>query len=94
MGGRGGFLAVLAVWCPQAFKLPNRLWFRLGLALNRVITPLVMALIFLFAVLPTGLLMRSLGKDVLRLRRDPEAATYWIARMPDSHTNETMKQQF
>ena len=72
----------------------NRLWLRLGLFLHKIITPVVMALIFFTTVLPTGLVMRALGKDPLRLRRDPAAASYWIARNPSGLAPETMKNQF
>jgi hypothetical protein len=38
--------------------------------------------------------MRALGKDPLRLRRDPEAKTYWIDREPPGPAPETMTEQF
>ena len=72
----------------------NRLWLRLGVLLNRIVNPLVMGLIFFTAILPTGLLMRAWGKDPLRLRREPKAASYWIARESSDPPSESMKQQF
>jgi hypothetical protein len=41
-----------------------------------------MALVFFGTVLPTGFIMRALGKDPLRLRRQLDANSYWIERHP------------
>ena len=87
-------LAALALFRPSVLAPLNRLWLRLGLVLNRIVNPLVMGLIFFTAILPTGLLMRAWGKDPLRLRREPKAASYWIARESSDPPSESMKQQF
>jgi hypothetical protein len=67
---------------PAALKLLNLIWFKFGLILHKVINPVVMVLVFFGTVLPTGLIMRALGKDPLRLKRQPNAKTYWIERLP------------
>lgn len=91
-------LAIAAVFLVLAFARPavlrplNLLWFRFGLLLGRIVSPIVMALIFYVAVVPTGLIMKLLGKDILRLRFDPDAGTYWIARENGPETS--MKNQF
>ena len=41
----------------------NKLWFKFGIFLGKVISPIVMGLIFFFVVTPIGLLMRLLNKD-------------------------------
>ena len=86
-------LAAAVIHAPALAPL-NRLWLRLGLVLYKVVNPVVMAFIFIAAVLPTGLVMRALGKDPLRLKRDAGAASYWIAREPADARSEPMKQQF
>jgi hypothetical protein len=53
-----------------------------------------MALLFYGTVLPTGLVMRTLGKDLLRLKREPAADSYWIVRQPPGPAPESMKDQF
>lgn len=73
-------LATGALLRPGLFRVPNRLWFRFGALLGRFVSPVVMALVYIVAVLPTGLLMRLAGKDPLRLAGDREAPTYWIER--------------
>jgi hypothetical protein len=62
--------------------------------LHNVVNPIVMALVFFATVLPTGLVMRALGKDLLRLKRQPNVDSYWIERRPPGPTPESMKDQF
>ena len=79
---------------PMLLNPLKRAWLALGMLLHRVVNPIVMALLFYGTVLPTGLVMRALGKDLLRLRRQPEADSYWIVRQPPGPAPETMKDQF
>jgi hypothetical protein len=72
----------------------NRLWFRFGLLLSRIISPVVLALLFYVTVTPVGLLMRAFGKDPMRLRRNTATESYWIAREPPGPAPESMKHQF
>jgi hypothetical protein len=74
--------AALAALRPAMLAPLNRQWTRAGLLLHRVVNPLVMGVMFFGVVLPTGVLMRLVGKDPLRLRRDPAASTYWQPRDP------------
>jgi hypothetical protein len=57
-------------------------------------SPIMMALVFFCAVLPTGLVVRALGKDLLRLNWQPDAESYWIERRPAGPAPESMKDQF
>tara|TARA_X000000950_G_scaffold32712_1_gene35169 strand:+ start:1243 stop:1629 length:387 start_codon:yes stop_codon:yes gene_type:complete len=68
----------------------NKIWFRFGILLGKIISPLVMAIIFFFVVTPIGLLMRFIGKDVLNLKFNNDKS-YWIEKKgPKSK----MKNQF
>ena len=68
----------------------NKLWFKFGLLLGKIISPLVMGLIFFFVVTPIGLIMRALRKDLLNLKYDKNKS-YWIEKKgPKSK----MKNQF
>jgi len=87
------FLAA-ALFCPSVLHPVNLIWLRFGLLLHKVVNPILMALIFYGAVLPTGLVMRMMGKDLLRLKRQPDADSYWIVRQPPGPSPETMKDQF
>jgi hypothetical protein len=83
-----------ALLYPAALNPLNRAWLKFGLLLHKVVNPIVMGLLFYGTVLPTGLVFRALGKDILRLRRQPEADSYWIVRQPPGPAPETMKDQF
>ena len=85
---------VAALLRPALLNPLNRLWLNFGLLLHRIVNPVIMALVFYGTVLPTGLVLRAMGKDLLRLRREPEADSYWIVRTPPGPAPETMKDQF
>ena len=69
----------------------NKLWMKFGLFLGSIIAPLVMGFIFFMVVTPIGLIMRSIGKDLLRMKKSKSVSTYWIDR---EKQNNTMKRQF
>lgn len=87
-------LVVVALARPRLLAPLNRGWSRLGNALHRIASPVALLVVYVLAVLPTGLLMRAFGKDPLRLRRDPASATYWIERSPPASPDARMKKQF
>jgi hypothetical protein len=87
------FLGAAAIY-PSILRPFNRIWLRFGLLLHKVVNPMVMGLLFFGAVLPTGLILRARGKDLLRLKLDPETGTYWIVRRPPGPSPETIKNQF
>ncbi len=82
----------VAMVAPERLDPLNRAWFKLGLALNRIVNPLVMGLMFFGAVTPLGWIMRKRGADLLSLKLKPDAATYWIDRGPASGQGGTTKQ--
>lgn len=90
----GGPLVLLGFVAPRVLAPLNRAWTRLGLLLFKVVNPVVLFLIFVTAVLPIGLIMRAFGKDFLLLRRNPEAASYWIERRPPGPKPDGMREQF
>lgn len=90
----GAPLVLVALVAPGRLAPLNRAWMRLGLLLSKVVTPVVMLLIFALTVVPIGLAMRLAGRDPLRLKRDPQAASYWIERTPPGPAPESMSDQF
>ena len=68
----------------------NQIWFKFGILLGRIISPLIMAIIFFFVVTPIGLIMRALRKDILNLRYNTKK-TYWIEK---TGPKSKMKNQF
>ena len=69
----------------------NRLWFKFGLFLGRIISPIIMALIFFAVVTPVGLIMRLLRKDLLNLKYNYKIKSYWIEK---NGPKSKMKNQF
>jgi hypothetical protein len=81
----------LAYFMPKILSIPNKFWFKFGILLQSIIAPIVMALLYFLTVLPTGLIMRLLGKDLLKLKLDKNAKSYWIER---TEPMGSMKNQF
>jgi Saxitoxin biosynthesis operon protein SxtJ len=79
---------------PAALHRLNLLWLKFGLLLSRIVSPIVMALLFFGTVLPTGIVMRMMGKDLLRLKRQAATDSYWIVRSPPGPSPESMRDQF
>jgi hypothetical protein len=93
-------LAVAAVFLVPSLLHPgllaplNRVWTRIGLLLHRVVSPVVIGVLFFTTITPMGLVMRWLGHDPLRLGFDADARSYWIERRPPGPAPETMSNQF
>ena len=84
-------VAVLAIVFPKALEVPNKFWFKFGLILGSIIAPIVITLVYYSTVLPTGIIMRILGRDLLQQKLDKNAKSYWIIR---SKQIGSMKNQF
>ena len=85
---------VVSLVRPSLLKPLNVLWFKIGMLLGLVVSPIVMAIVFFVVVTPTGLMLRLMGKDALRLRRDRSIDSYWIIRNHETHPIESMKNQY
>ena len=68
----------------------NKLWFKFGLFLGKIISPFVMGIIFFLVVTPIGLIMRLLGNDLLNLKYNNKQS-YWIKK---DGPKSKMKNQF
>ena len=80
-----------AIFLPKVLILPNKLWFKLGLFLGAIISPIIMGMIFFLAVTSTGMIMRLLGKDILNQKMKKTIKSYWINKIK---TVNLMKNQF
>jgi len=88
------FFLVIAFTAPKMLALPNRLWNKFGLLLGHIISPIALGVLFFGVVTTTGLIMRLLGKDLLRLKFDRKASTYWIERKPPGPEPKSLDEQF
>ena len=68
----------------------NKLWFKFGILLGNIISPIVMGIVFFLVVTPTGLIMRFFRKDILKLKKN-SSDSYWINK---DNTNSSMRNQF
>ena len=68
----------------------NKIWFKFGILIGKVISPIIMAIIFFIVVTPIGLIMRIIRKDILNLKYN-SAASYWIEK---NEPSSKMKNQF
>ena len=69
----------------------NKLWFKFGLFLGSIISPIVMGIVYFIVVTPIGIVMRLLGKDLLKTSKAKQPSTYWIKR---DKQKSSMKKQF
>jgi hypothetical protein len=82
-----GLLVFVGIWFPRALRPLNVAWFSLALLLNKIVSPVVMLVMFAAVITPFGLAMQVIS----RKRRQPSATSYWIDRTAQSTS---MSQQF
>jgi Saxitoxin biosynthesis operon protein SxtJ len=92
--GVAGAFALVALVVPSILAVPNRLWMKLGLLMGKVVAPIALGILFFLVFTPMGMLMRLLGKDPLKLKRDEAASTYWVNREPPGPPPTSMTNQF
>ncbi len=81
---------ILGILNSKLLKPLNKIWFKFGLILGKLVAPIVMGIVFFFVVTPTGLIMKILRKDLLNLKKN-NSTTYWIKR---DNSNSNFKNQF
>ena len=69
----------------------NKIWYKFGIILGKIVSPFVMGIIFYFVITPTGILMKVMKKDLLNLKFDKKEKSYWIKK---STIKSKMKNQF
>lgn len=82
-----GFL-VIALAAPGLLLPLNRLWQAFAARLSRISNLLILGAFFFLVVMPTGFIIRLVGRDPLRRRREPAAKSYWtpVDRQTDANT--------
>jgi len=82
------FLGIINSKLLSPFK---KMWIKFGLILNSIFSPLLFSIIYFFLVFPTSLILKIIGKDILKLKKDMTLKTYWIDR---KNENSDMRNQF
>ena len=72
--------ALITLIHPKSLTFLNILWYKLGLVLGAIVAPIVMFLIYFLTVVPTGLIMKLLGKDLLSQKLNKNVNSYWVKR--------------
>lgn len=85
---------VVSLFIPVILAPLNKIWFRFGLLLHHIVNPIIMAVMFFLIFTPVALMLKVMRKDLLRLRLDKKANTYWIDRDPPGPDPESMRNQF
>ena len=80
---------IVTIIKPNLFTFLNKLWIKFGILLGKIISPIVMGLVFFFVVTPIGIFVKVLKKDIMGLKRG--ASSYWITR---EDKIQSMKKQF
>jgi len=71
----------------------NKLWMRFGLLIGRIVSPIVLGVIYFGLFMPISFIMRLIGRDELRLRVNNDG-TNWISRENSSIKSTAFKNQF
>lgn len=74
----GAAFLVPAFVKPELLKLPNQYWAKLGLLLNKIVSPVILFVLFFLVFFPMGVLLRVFKKDILNLKIDKSKKSYWI----------------
>lgn len=86
-------LAAVTLLRPALLNSLNRAWYQLGLFLGRVVSPIVLGILFFLLITPVALIIRIAGRDALRLRRK-KVDSYWIDRSPPGPNADSFRDQF
>ena len=85
----------LSAWLAPRLLAPlNRLWFRFGALLHRIVSPIALGVIFFGVITPFALVMRLFGRDELLLRRRSARPSYWVRREPPGPPPDSFHNQF
>jgi hypothetical protein len=86
------FVAV-TFFAPQLLTRLNRLWYTLGSLLGKVVSPLVLGVIFFVLISPIALITRLFGRDELKIKKS-FSKSYWVDRLPPGPPSNSFKNQF
>ena len=85
-----GIFLILGILNSNLLSPLNNIWFKFGILLGRIISPIVMGIIFFLVVTLIAFIMRLLGKDLLNLKYN-NLKSYWIEK---DGPKSKMKNQF
>ena len=92
--GLSGVTLVVTLVNPDLLALVNRAWMKLAEILNKIVSPIVLGIMFYGVFVPTGIIMRLAGRDPMTRHFDPQARTYWKERTPPGPDPSGLPNQF
>jgi hypothetical protein len=92
--GLAAITLLLALAAPRLLSVPNRAWFKFGMLLNAIVSPIVLGAIFFVLIAPIAIGMRLVKRDALNRRYDRGLASYWVERKPPGPPPGSFKNQF
>ena len=87
-------VALVTLTAPAALTPFNRKWMQLAALLHRIFSPLILGVMFFAILTPVALFMRLIGRDEMRRRWEPAAASYWVPRQPPGPAPGSLDEQF
>jgi hypothetical protein len=90
----GAVLAVVTLTRAHWLAPLKHAWMRFGELLNRIVSPVVMAVIFFVVFTPVAIFMRLTGRDALDRRYEPASPSYWKGRQPPGPADDSFKNLF
>lgn len=86
-------LLIVAFVAPKLLSPFNRVWFALGLLLGKIVSPIVLGVIFFLLITPVAFITRVFGRDELKLKKR-SVESYWVNRDPAGPGPASFKNQF
>jgi hypothetical protein len=82
-----------SLFMPIVLRPFNKAWYKLGLLMGRVVSPIVLGILFFILISPIAIVMRLAGRDALKLRKQ-NVQSHWIDRAPPGPSSDSFKEQF
>ena len=89
----GGVISLVALFRPSLLHQPNLIWARAGILLGRLVNPVITGIMFYLVFTPFAMFLRLRNKDLLNLRFDSDAKSYWVPHR-ESEYESRMTDQF
>lgn len=79
---------------PGMLRPLNRAWMAFGAVLHRIVSPVILGVIYFGMFTPIAFVFRLRGRDAMHRRTNPQAASYWIRRDPPGPKPDSLNNQF
>lgn len=91
--GLAALTLLIALVKPGLLRPANKAWMALGLLLSKIVTPVVLAVLFFVIFSPIGLIMKAFGRDAMRRKISAATSSYWIVRDPPGPDGASLREQ-